>query len=189
MAKMKRPEPNDPAEVVRHLNILIDDMTDMMGPALRVFAEFQKLRASRLREGLAQIEKGSGKDRAGYGAVKDALERSVGLSSQLTLEASRFENWPKPKKFEWLVHGRVLSPTGKPAEALSVRVFDRDRKHDHMLGGTKTDRNGDFAIRYHESDFAEIGETLPDLYVIKMVKQFTLHRMKFDSSLENQNIF
>jgi hypothetical protein len=166
MAKTKKPDPNDPAEVVRQVNMLIGDMSDTIRPALKAFAEFQEHRASRLRDGLANLEDSVGKDHEDYLAVKDALDRSVRLCSHLKRDVSRLENWPKPQSFELLVYGQVLDVNGDPVEGMRVRAFDRDRKYDDLLGETETDSNGDFAIVYHERDFAEAGENLPELYVM-----------------------
>ena len=166
MAKTKQHDPNDPAEVVRQLNMLIGDMTDMIGPALKAFAEFQERRASRLREGLAQIEGSVGGDNPDDSAVKDSFDWSVRMSSHFMVQASRFEKRQKPRGFEWLVYGQVLQANGEPAGGLRVRVFDRDRKYDDLLGETETERDGDFAILYHERDFAEVGENLPEAYVM-----------------------
>jgi hypothetical protein len=49
---------------------------------------------------------------------------------------------------------------------LTVRVFDRDRKFDDLLGETETDETGDFFTVYHARDFYEKGENTPELYVM-----------------------
>ena len=66
---------------------------------------------------------------------------------------------------EWTASGRVLNTAGIPASGLIVRVFDRDHKDDDLLGETLTDEHGDFHVIYHERDFKEFGEILPELYV------------------------
>ncbi len=65
-----------------------------------------------------------------------------------------------------MVYGRVFDAAGKPAAGLIVRVFDRDRKLDDLLGETETDANGDFHSVYHARDFYEKGENAPELYIM-----------------------
>ena len=73
---------------------------------------------------------------------------------------------PKLGPHDWAVFGRVLDPEGKPVRGVQVRVFDRDRKYDDLLGDTQTDDAGNFFAVYHERDFAETNENLPELYVM-----------------------
>ena len=65
-----------------------------------------------------------------------------------------------------MVYGQVVDEAGEPLEGLRVQVCDRDRKYDDLLGDTETDEHGDFSVVYHERDFAEVGEELPELYVV-----------------------
>jgi len=82
-------------------------------------------------------------------------------------ERSAQEAWrPNIGRLEWMTYGRVLDESGKPAGGLHVRVFDRDRKYDDLLGDTVTDVQGRFAVTYHQRDFAEVRENLPELYVL-----------------------
>jgi len=92
---------------------------------------------------------------------------SVGAFKQvLDIESVRAVRRPKVEVNEWLVFGRVFDPQGNPVPGLRVRVFDRDRKYDDLLGDTTTDEHGDFAAKYHERDFIETREAQPELYVM-----------------------
>jgi hypothetical protein len=166
MAKTKQPDPNDPAEIVRQLNTFIGDLTDMIRPALKTFAELQERRASWMRERLEKIEGSVGKEHTDYAAVRNALDQSVLLSSHFKTQARRIKKLPQPGAEEWLVYGQVLDAKSEPVEGLHVRLVNWDLKNEALPGGTETDRNGDFALHYHESDFNEMSEHLPELCVM-----------------------
>lgn len=135
-------------------------------PALEMFAQLQQRRAGRLTEMAATLRQKLGKDHPQVIAVENAAKSVGELKTRLDVGQARLKRWPKPRANEWVVFGTVTEAEGKPASGLTVRVFDRDRKYDDLLGETETDENGDFAVTYHERDFAEVRENLPDLYVM-----------------------
>ena len=100
-----------------------------------------------------------------YAAIKTAAETASAMNMQFKSHAERIQNRPVPKSYEWMVSGQVLDASGKPAEGLTVRVFDRDHKSDDFLGEANTDVNGEFSVIFHERDFKEAGEQLPELYI------------------------
>jgi hypothetical protein len=163
MAKTRPVDPNDPAEVARQLNGLIQDITNTVSPALQALSKFQEQRAARLTEALTQIKEIVGEDHPDYGIVRDAAAWSAQMASQFKTQALRVEKWPAPNTSQWLMHGQVLDQTGQPAGALKVQVFDPEHKYDRE---TNTDQDGDFAIFYNKSDFAELGENLPELSLL-----------------------
>lgn len=135
-------------------------------PALGTFTKLQQRRATRLNEAAKSLRKKLGKDHPDVLAVEGMAQSITELKGKISNQAARAKNWPKPRPNEWIVFGTVRDQEGKPAEGLIVRVFDRDRKYDDLLGETETDANGDFSVVYHERDFKETRENLPELYVM-----------------------
>lgn len=135
-------------------------------PALGTFTKLQQRRATRLNEAAKSLRKKLGKDHPDVLAVEGMAQSITELKGKISNQAARAKNWPKPRPNEWVVFGTVRDQQGKPAEGLIVRVFDRDRKYDDLLGETETDANGDFSVVYHERDFKETRENLPELYVM-----------------------
>lgn len=156
----------DPAEVLKQLDKFTANAAKTSGTAIGTFAKFQEQRAGRLNKGLQKIKKDVGEGHPAYLAVKAAAERTANMNMQFKVQAVRLQKRPIPKDFEWMVFGQVLDEQGNPAAGLTVRVFDRDRKYDDLLGETETDENGDFSVVYHERDFTETGEKLPELYIM-----------------------
>ncbi|MBN2388425.1 MAG: hypothetical protein JXB85_15520 [Anaerolineales bacterium] len=135
-------------------------------PALKTFADLQQRRATRLKQSAKTLKSRLGAD---HPAVKEieALEKSAsGMKARLEAQAARIKRLPLLRSHEWVVFGTVLDQQAKPAAGLTVRVFDRDRKYDDLLGETETDADGQFAVVYHERDFMEVGENLAELYVM-----------------------
>jgi hypothetical protein len=156
----------DPAEVLKQLDQFSGDAVKASNPAIGTFAKFQEQRAARLNKGLKQIKKDVGETDPAYLAAKAAAERAASMNVQFKAQATRLQKRPVLKDFEWMVFGQVLDAAGNPAKGLRVRVFDRDRKYDDLLGDTQTDDQGEFSAIYHERDFKESGENLPELYVM-----------------------
>ena len=68
-------------------------------------------------------------------------------------------------ELEFRVKGVVrVRETGQPLAGLIVRAYDKDLLYDDLLGDTKTDASGRFAIRYAGSDFQELSDRHPDIY-------------------------
>jgi len=134
--------------------------------ALNTFAQVQQRRAARMTEIASVLGDQLGSNNPDVLALQAAAGSVVQLKTQVAQQAARLKNWPKPKPNEWLVFGTVMDASGSPVSGVNVRVFDRDRKYDDLLGDTSTDENGDFSVIYHERDFKEPGENLPDLYVM-----------------------
>jgi len=137
-------------------------------PALNTFAQVQQRRAGRMTEIATVLAGQLGSNNPDVLAIQDAAKSVAQLKTQVAQQATRLKNWPKPRPNEWVVFGTVTDAQGNPAAGLTVRVFDRDRKYDDLLGDTNTDESGDFSAIYHERDFKETGENLPDLYVMVM---------------------
>ena len=55
--------------------------------------------------------------------------------------------------------------TGRPLGDLIVRAFDRDVIFDDKVGFATADPEGRFEIRFTRRDFADVGESAPDLYL------------------------
>ncbi len=71
----------------------------------------------------------------------------------------------RPRPGEWLVWGKVSGTDGVGIPNLRVNVYDKDLLFDDKLGETITDSDGEFYVRYHESNFKDLFESQPDIYV------------------------
>ena len=146
-------------QVMRHA-------TDAVAPMLAQLTQLQHARADRLAAAADRLKTTLGADHPRVQALTRATASVRAFEQVLDVEAVRAARRPKVEANEWLVFGRVFDLLGNPAPGLHVRVFDRDRKYDDLLGDTTTDEYGDFAVKYHERDFAEVGEALSELYVL-----------------------
>ncbi|MBV9787503.1 MAG: hypothetical protein JOZ51_04985 [Chloroflexi bacterium] len=63
------------------------------------------------------------------------------------------------------VSGLVLSSERKPVSGVLVRIYDKDRQYDDLLGAALTNRKGEFSARYRFQDFSE-GEATADLFFV-----------------------
>ncbi len=155
-----------PEDIASSMQALLDQLSDGRASTLAQFAEAHEKRATRLAGAEARLKARLGDDHPRVMALRRAVATTNELKTSLRTTATREARRPKIGPHEWLVFGRVLDPTGHPVSGLRVRVFDRDRKYDDLLGDTITDEFGDFRAIYHERDFAEMGEALPELYVM-----------------------
>jgi hypothetical protein len=148
------------------LDAFIDRSSDAAVPIMEGFAELQERRAARLTDAGARLEEHLGEDDPRVTAMRQGAFAAKDLKRSLRTTAARDDRLPKMGPQEWMVFGRVLDSGGRPVTGVRVRVFDRDRRYDDLLGETETDEYGDFAVVYHERIFAEAGEELPELYVM-----------------------
>jgi hypothetical protein len=156
----------DAAELQGASNSLVKQAAGAGTPAVNAFAQLQQRRAGRLELAAKALRDKFGAKDPDAVAVAAMAQAAADRKVQLDLQTSRLKQWPKPRANEWMVFGTVWDKKGAPAPDLTVRVFDKDRKYDDLLGETETDANGDFAIVYHERDFKETRENLPELYVM-----------------------
>ena len=134
--------------------------------ALETVTNLQQRRAERLNETAKALRKKLGEDHPDVLAIEGMAKSASELKVKISTQTKRVKNFPKLRSYEWIVFGTVRDESGQPAAGLIVRVFDRDRKYDDLLGETETDANGDFSVVYHERDFKETNENLPELYVM-----------------------
>lgn len=59
----------------------------------------------------------------------------------------------------------TLVPSGRPAGGIVVRAFDRDLRSEELLGETRTDKDGRYAISYTKTQFARAEKDYADLLV------------------------
>jgi len=97
--------------------------------------------------------------------VNRQIANNTQLQTELLAMATRESRIVQAADKDWIVHGQVSFSDGRPAEGVTVRLFDRDFLFDDVLGKQKTDEFGDFRIVYHEQDFSDIIERQPDLYL------------------------
>lgn len=129
-------------------------------------AVLQQRRAQRLDVTAKALAGKLGKDHPDALAVAGMAQAAGDLRVSVSEQTKRARSFPKLHANEWIVFGTVRDQNGQPAGGLTVRVFDRDRKYDDLLGETETDEHGDFSTVYHERDFKETRENLPELYVM-----------------------
>ncbi len=156
----------DPAQAQAGLRGISTQTVTGASPALQTFTQLQQRRLNRMAAVAQALGKQLPKNDPSLIAVQNAVNAANQMRTRLETQVVRLNRWPKPRPNEWLVYGTVTDAQGNPAAGLTVRVFDKDRKYDDLLGETQTDENGDFSVIYHERDFKEPGENLPDLYVM-----------------------
>jgi hypothetical protein len=135
-------------------------------PALNVFAQLQQKRAQRLEAASGSLENILGADHPQVAVLKQSADSAGQFNVYYHAQAVRVEKRPKLHPNEWMAYGRVIGGAGQPVVGVTVRVFDRDRKLDDLLGITETDDSGDFFVVYHARDFFEVGENAPELYIM-----------------------
>ncbi|MBN2118638.1 MAG: hypothetical protein JW730_18845 [Anaerolineales bacterium] len=161
------PGPEIDAEQLRQsLENVLRHTADVGAPALETFTQLQQRRADRMAATAQALREKLGEEHPQVIALENTAKSLSELKTHLDTQRTRLKKWPKPRANEWMVFGTVTDVDGQPAAGLNVRVFDRDRKYDDLLGETETDENGDFSAIYHERDFAETNENLPELYVM-----------------------
>jgi hypothetical protein len=156
----------DPAQLEEALHNIMKQPAQSGAPALGMFTQLQQRREQRLGAAAKGLAKPLGKDHPDVVAVENAAKSLTALRARISTQAARVKSWPKVRPNEWIVFGTVIDAQNKPAAGLTVRVYDRDRKYDDLLGETETDANGDFAVVYHERDFKESNENLAELYLM-----------------------
>ena len=135
-------------------------------PALNVFAQIQQQRVQRLEAAAGSLETVLGPDHPQVQVLQQNAASAGDFTAYYTAQATRVDKRPKLHENEWMAYGRVIDAAGTPAVGLTVRVFDKDRKLDDLLGITETDESGDFFAVYHARDFFEPGENAPELYLM-----------------------
>ncbi|MFH2102467.1 MAG: hypothetical protein ABIJ39_03820 [Chloroflexota bacterium] len=156
----------DPKQLQETLATMLTQAAGAGAPALKTFTQLQHRRVTRLKQAAKTLKSKLGKDHPHVKKVEALEKAATGLKVRLETETNRIKAFPKLRSYEWVVFGSIVDKDGKPAGDLTVRVYDRDRKYDDLLGETETDANGQFAVIYHERDFMESGEKLPELYVM-----------------------
>lgn len=154
------------AQLQNALQNMLKQASTSAAPTLELFAQLQQRRAERSSNLAKDLIQQVGKDDNNVAALKGAADSIAKINTTINSETARIKSWPRLHANEWAVFGTVVNADGKPASGLTVRVFDRDRKYDDLLGETETGPTGEFSITYHERDFAETGEKLPELYVM-----------------------
>jgi hypothetical protein len=72
---------------------------------------------------------------------------------------------PTPVPEAWVVRGRVTDKEGKGLSGLTVSVFDRESLFVDRLGRAETDEDGNYQLTYPVSDFRDLIEKAPEIFV------------------------
>ena len=134
-------------------------------PAMAQLASIQEKRQARLQKAESRLSERLGTDHPRVVALRHKGSQAETLSQRASAAATFAAKVPDIKPYESLVYGRVMTPKGKPLAGLRVRVFDKDRSQDDLLGFTETDDGGHFFLVFHQRAFMEPGENKPELYV------------------------
>jgi len=160
------PEPTPAVTLQQLADAFTQSAYSSTAPTLSHLDQLQQLRVDRLTAAADRLKASLGADNPRVIALTQSALGVSSLQQSLQVEAVRVERQPVIGPNEWLVYGRVLDNQGQAVAGVNVRVFDKDRKYDDLLGDTTTDELGDFSAIYHERDFAEAREANPDLYVM-----------------------
>lgn len=133
---------------------------------LQHLVNLQDQQTARLTALESRLKEELGEDHPKVAQVQQSLVIANQLKQSLQITSNRIARQPKATCNDWVVSGQVLNQNGSPLAGLRIRVFDRDRKLDELLGETKTDELGDFAITYRDRDFAQTGSSIPDLFLM-----------------------
>jgi hypothetical protein len=156
----------DIAPVNKAVRDLLAGFNQEQGTALKQIAAGQERRTALLAEAEKRLVARFGDEDPRVLSLRAQLAGAEELTAELASAATRRERLSGLRENERLIHGHIADPDGKPLAGLRVRVFDRDHKFDDLLGDTTTDELGDFAIVYHDRDFAEVREAKPELFIM-----------------------
>jgi hypothetical protein len=92
------------------------------------------------------------------GAVDEPTANAL---NRLLEEMNAVEEGP----FPYLVKGTVRFFDGFPAAGILISAFDRDLRHEQLLGQTQTNRKGAYQIHYAERQFQSVEKGSADLVV------------------------
>ncbi len=147
------------------LESMLEQASQALALGLQRFAALQERRARRLGLVSKRLADALGPEDPRVSALEHEAAAAAALQRHIATTAERVKRRPGLKPHEWAVVGRVVDAMGHPVAGVRVRVFDKDRRYDDLLGETTTDEFGDFAVVYHVRDFLEAGEKAPELYL------------------------
>ncbi len=159
-----KPTPLEAA--TQQANSMTQSAQNAAAPTLGQLDQLQQQRAARLSAAANRLKASLGADNPRVIALIQSAQAVSSFQKVLHDQAMSIARQPTVGANEWLVYGIVLDSQGQAVIGVHVRVFDRDRKYDDLLGDTTTDELGNFSAIYHERDFAEVHEANPDLYVM-----------------------
>jgi hypothetical protein len=123
--------------------------------SLEQFAQLQQRRATRFKAVETRLKASLGENDPQVVALREAAATADSLKQSLETTAIRAKRRPQITAKDWMVFGTVSNSNRDPVSGVSVRLFDRDDLLDGLLGETKTDEYGDFALVYQESDLTK----------------------------------
>jgi len=72
---------------------------------------------------------------------------------------------------KFVVAGRIVDESGAGLTDVRVRAFDLERKYDDLLRETRTGMMGYYRLEYDESDFKDLADKKPEMYIEVLDKQ------------------
>ena len=121
-------------DFVQQMNGALQLFGQAQTPVLGEFSKLQNQRSQRLQKNSTRIAEKLGEDHPRVLALRQTQERTAKLQQNLKDNATRTEKLRQLKPYEWMVYGQVIDSEGKPVPDVIVRVFDKDRKYDDLLG-------------------------------------------------------
>ena len=134
----------------------------MLGTA----ASVMEARARRLATSEARLAEQLGADHPRVADLR--RRRSVIEAADVSLRReieSKAEETPL-RSGEWLATGRIVDERGAPLTGFRVVVLDEDLGPDDPLGDEVVDDEGEWRAEYHERDFSDEKDVVPNLKVL-----------------------
>jgi hypothetical protein len=150
-------------EVAAHL---ADDDPALM----QTFGRLTATRANRLDATRRRLEAELGPKHPRVLALEERRAYLVRLAEEVDEVARRRVGAHPPRPQEWLVQGRVVDARGAAVPDLRIRFVTRGSDvelPDHPV----TDRRGEFTMRYHISDFGDLGESQAQVDIVVATAQ------------------
>jgi hypothetical protein len=123
-------------------------------------------RAKRLETATARLAESLGDDHPRVVQLQRRANLLGSITTKLTSTVERLDAVPALRPHEWMAYGKLMGEDDRPLTGMRVIVFDADRKAADLLVDEITDERGEFRGIYHERDFRDEGEEVPELFVM-----------------------
>jgi hypothetical protein len=147
----------DQPKVEAHEDLAAITLPGAIGDAVRVVDDHIRTERTRV------LEEHQRRLRGDLDALDQALnERQRRLQ---TLSEHIRERTLARAEGKFVVAGRIVDENGAGLTGVRVRAFDLERKHEDLLRETGTDMMGYYRLEYDESDFKDLADKKPEMYI------------------------